>query len=178
MTTIDVFTMEDLPQVQSLLREAFWRLGKSETFNEWTFARNMINDPGYIPQLCMTAKEGRSVCGYILLFHASAAGSQGLSLGPLAVRPSCQRRGIGKALVRSALEKARDMGFEWVAVLGGSYYRQFGFIDAADLGLVIGEDHPENLFLKIFFLRDQTVSIRGAVLRYCAAFYDESGELL
>ena len=70
------------------------------------------------------------------------------------------------------------MGFEWVAVLGGSYYRQFGFIDAADLGLVIGEDHPENPFLKIFFLRDQTVSIRGAVLRYCAAFYDESGELL
>lgn len=178
MTTIDVFTIEDLPQVQSLLREAFWRPGKSETFNEWTLARNVINDPGYIPQLCLTAKEDRSVCGYILLSHASASGSPGLSLGPLAVRPSCQRRSIGRALVRSALEKARDMGFEWVAVLGGGYYRQFGFIDAADLGLVIGEDHPENPFLKILFLCEKTIYFQGAQLRYCAAFYDESGELL
>ena len=89
MTTIDVFTMEDLPQVQSLLREAFWRLGKSETFNEWTFARKMINDPGYIPQLCMTAKEGRSVCGYILLSHASAAG------GPAFLSKARYRQGVG-----------------------------------------------------------------------------------
>ena len=110
------------------------------------------------------------MCGYILLSRASIADSEGLGLGPLAVRSSCQSRGIGRALVRSALEKARDMGFEWVAVLGGGYYRQFGFMDAADLGLVIGEDHPENPFLKILFLRDQTVSIRRAVLRYCAAF--------
>ena len=178
MTYINVFTIDDLPQAQSLLREAFWRPGKSETFNEWTLARRVMNDAGYIPGLCLTAKEESALCGYILLSRAGIADSEGLSLGPLAVRSSCQRRGIGRALVHSALEKARDMGFEWVAVLGGSYYRQFGFIDAADLGLVIGEDHPENPFLKIFFLRDQTVSIRGAVLRYCAAFYDESGELL
>ena len=178
MTYINVFTIDDLPQAQSLLREAFWRPGKSETFNEWTLARRVMNDAGYIPGLCLTAKEESALCGYILLSRAGIADSEGLSLGPLAVRSSCQRRGIGRALVRSALEKVRDMGFEWVAVLGGDYYRQFGFMDAADLGLVIGEDHPENPFLKILFLRDQTVSTQGAVLRYCAAFYDESGELL
>lgn len=178
MTDFRALIQGDLPAAQAVLKEAFWRPGKNEAFNEWTLARRVISDEGYIPQLCMIAKEEDSVCGYILLSRASVAGRTGLSLGPLAVRSSYQRRGIGRALVRRALEKARAMGFEWVAVLGGDYYRQFGFEDSSDHGVILCAGHPENKYLKILFLNGQGLhSIQGE-LRYCAAFYDESGALL
>ncbi|WP_193188416.1 GNAT family N-acetyltransferase [Nisaea sediminum] len=49
-------------------------------------------------------------------------------LGPLAVSPSRQRRGIGSALVRAGLEKLAAGGVRKVLVLGDPrYYSRFGF---------------------------------------------------
>jgi len=49
-------------------------------------------------------------------------------LGPLAVRPDCQRRGIGRALTAHGLERLRAIGSAGCVVLGDAgYYRHFGF---------------------------------------------------
>ncbi|MEQ8250317.1 MAG: N-acetyltransferase [Oceanibaculum nanhaiense] len=49
-------------------------------------------------------------------------------LGPLAVTPEWQGRGIGGALIRDSLERLKDQGFSWVFVLGDpGYYGRFGF---------------------------------------------------
>jgi putative acetyltransferase len=46
----------------------------------------------------------------------------------MAVLPEYQRRGIGSALVRRALERCRDLGHRIVVVLGHpEYYPRFGF---------------------------------------------------
>jgi putative acetyltransferase len=51
-----------------------------------------------------------------------------LALAPMAVQPHRQRRGIGSALVRAGLRRARESGWQAVIVLGHqNYYPRFGF---------------------------------------------------
>ena len=51
-----------------------------------------------------------------------------LALAPMAVQPHRQRQGIGSALMRAGLERARGVGWQAVIVLGHQhYYPRFGF---------------------------------------------------
>lgn len=51
-----------------------------------------------------------------------------LALGPIAVLPEHQRKGIGKALIAEGFERAKEVGFGAVVVIGDPiYYAQFGF---------------------------------------------------
>jgi len=57
-----------------------------------------------------------------------AGGVQAHLLGPLAVRPSHKNRGIGRELVRIAIEAARRAGSEAVILVGDPpYYMPLGF---------------------------------------------------
>lgn len=51
-----------------------------------------------------------------------------LALAPMAVQPHRQHHGIGSALVRAGLQRARESGWQAVIVLGHQdYYPRFGF---------------------------------------------------
>src|SRR3546814_9680333 len=56
-----------------------------------------------------------------------------LALAPVGVRPDRQGQGIGSALIRNGIDRARNEGWNAVFVLGEpDYYRRFGFdADAA-----------------------------------------------
>lgn len=57
-----------------------------------------------------------------------AGAAKGHLLGPLAVRPSHKNRGIGRELVRIAVEAARRQGSEAVILVGDPpYYMPLGF---------------------------------------------------
>src|SRR5712692_7900339 len=59
-----------------------------------------------------------------------------LQLGPLAVLPSHQRRGIGSALTRKALRLADERGEPLVLIEGNPrYYERFGFRRADESGI-------------------------------------------
>ena len=66
-------------------------------------------------------------------------------LGPLAVEPAQQGRGMGKALVRHGLDRARDLGHRLCVVVGApDYYRPYGFVNASGAGLILpGPVDPE-----------------------------------
>ena len=82
--------------------------------------------------------EEDGIAGHILLSRLDAP-LRALALAPLAVLPERQRRGIGGRLVRAALERARQDGWEAMFVLGDpDYYRRFGF----DAALTRGFDSP------------------------------------
>ncbi len=65
-------------------------------------------------------------------------------LGPLAVEPALQGRGMGKALVRHGLGEARRHHHRICVVVGEpEYYGPFGFASAVAAGLVLpGPDDP------------------------------------
>lgn len=167
---------KDMEEIKSVVRSAFDRPGKNEFFNEWEFAKRVRNDSEFIPELCFVATNNNQIIGYMLLSKALIGVNEGLTLGPLAVKPPYQRKGIGKKLIQYGLEKAKGLNFEWVALTGGDYYTQFGFESALRHGIAIGEDHPENLYLKIKFLNGN-ISVPGKI-KFCDSFYDEDGKLL
>ena len=66
-------------------------------------------------------------------------------LGPLAVEPALQGRGIGRGLLRHGLIQAKCLGAKICVVVGEpGYYAPFGFENAAGLGLILpGPVEPE-----------------------------------
>ncbi|HEY3949306.1 N-acetyltransferase [Phenylobacterium sp.] len=85
----------------------------------------------------LVAAEDSAVEGHILISRlwADSPALYG-ALAPLAVTPALQRRGLGAALVRSALEQAPEFGCRGVLVLGEpEYYGRFGFSNETAKGV-------------------------------------------
>lgn len=75
----------------------------------------------------LLAGEGGRILGHVALSRL-ASPSSALALAPVSVAPDRQRQGIGSALVREALTRARRLGAAIVFVLGDpAYYGRFGF---------------------------------------------------
>lgn len=78
----------------------------------------------------LVAVEGDEVVGHILFSRLYADRAELFAaLAPMAVRPDLQRSGAGSALVRAALDSAKEFGAHGVLVLGHrEYYPRFGFL--------------------------------------------------
>jgi len=60
----------------------------------------------------------------------------GLGLAPVAVLPSHQGQGFGGQLIRAGLEACRELGVDYVVVLGHpNYYPRFGYAPASTYSL-------------------------------------------
>lgn len=94
-------------------------------------------DEGWLPPLSLVAEPlDGEVAGHVVCTRGTVDGSPALGLGPLAIRPDWQRRGVGAALMHSVLGAADALGEPLVAVLGDpGYYRRYGFRDSAEYGI-------------------------------------------
>ncbi|MGG7518583.1 GNAT family N-acetyltransferase [Allorhizobium undicola] len=73
------------------------------------------------------ADDGETIAS-VRLTPVTAGSVKGHLLGPLAVRPSHKNKGIGRELVRIAVEAARRAGSQAVILVGDPpYYSQLGF---------------------------------------------------
>ena len=75
------------------------------------------------------------VVGAISYWHLriGAEGRKALLLGPLAVEPALQAKGIGRKLMRYSLGIANDLGHELVLLVGDEpYYARVGFARVPD----------------------------------------------
>lgn len=86
--------------------------------------------------MSIVALTGENLSGHIV-FTECATREEAFPvalLGPLAVAPERQKRGIGTMLVRQGLERMRARGIGMVCVLGDpAYYERFGFLPEADI---------------------------------------------
>lgn len=94
----------------------------------------------FIPELSIVAEENNIVIGHILFTPIYIGNGiqryQSLALAPLAVLPEQQGKGVGSALINEGFNKARELGFSSVVVLGYSeYYSRFDFLPAKDFGV-------------------------------------------
>jgi putative acetyltransferase len=93
----------------------------------------------------------------------------GLGLGPVAVRPGAQRRGVGSALIRAALARCKQMNVPFVVVLGDpAYYLRFGFRRAHAFG--IGNEYQADAEFMALELVPGGLPRHGGVARYCKEF--------
>jgi predicted N-acetyltransferase YhbS len=78
--------------------------------------------------LGVTASVGSFLVGSVRMGPVRAGTARFVMLGPLAVDPSFEGRGIGGALTRAAIEAARQAGEGLVILVGDApYYGRFGF---------------------------------------------------
>jgi putative acetyltransferase len=99
-----------------------------------------------VPTLSLVAVDDGRVVGSVLNSWVGVEGRDVslLQLSPLGVLPEYQRRGHGGALVRAALDGARELGQPLLLVEGSpKYYGRFGFVRADELGLL---PPPEALY--------------------------------
>lgn len=88
-----------------------------------------------------------------------------LVLGPVAVLPEHQRHGIGKALINEGLERAKEVGFGAVIVVGDPvYYAQFGFKPAVTMKLRTSLKIPDENFMAKEISRNALRGIIGTVM--------------
>lgn len=89
--------------------------------------------------ISLIAKENGKVVGHIAFSGITTdpvlQEERFLALGPLAVLPDKQKKGIGSMLVKSGLEHAKRLGYTRVVLLGGGYYHRFGFVPAQRYGI-------------------------------------------
>jgi len=92
--------------------------------------------------------EGR-VVGHIMYSPITIGGKiAGAALGPMAVLPEYQGKGIGSELVRKGNERLNNEGCPYIIVLGhAEYYPRFGFKPASAHGVTCEWDVPGNVFM-------------------------------
>jgi len=119
----------DALELAALIDAAF---GDTETSE---FTAKIRASAGYVPELTFVADDDGELVGFTMLSYVQAGGRDVLVLTPMAVRPDRQRAGVGKQVVRAAIAAADARGEPVVLVEGvPSYYPQFGFRSASDLG--------------------------------------------
>ena len=124
-------------EAEARLLDALQRIGAYDP--AWSLIAEGVDtaDEGAVPASAPT------IVGHCLLTAVTLVRSDGstlggriMALGPIAVLPAWQRRGVGSALMRAALAKAEAAGLSAVVLLGHKdYYPRFGFQPARAQGL-------------------------------------------
>ena len=81
-----------------------------------------------LPDLSFSALVGTLLVGSVRVSPVTVGDTAALALGPLAVEPAFEGRGIGAALMEACLGAARRAGHTLVILVGDEpYYARFGF---------------------------------------------------
>lgn len=135
----------DHAQTEHVTREAFWNYYVPGC-NEHYLLHIMRGSTSFIPELDVVAVHGSRIVGNIV-YATSVIRTDGgkeyevLSMGPIAVLPEYQRRGIGRRMIDYTRARAREMGFRAILLYGDpDYYSRCGFVPAEMLGIRTADD--------------------------------------
>lgn len=114
--------------------------------------------------LALVAREGDQLIGSVRLWHAAAGRTPLLLLGPLAVDGDYRGAGVGGALMRLAVERARGLGHGAIVLVGDEpYYRRFGFSTRNMGGLAMPGPYERHRFLGLELRPGALAGIEGVL---------------
>lgn len=157
---IKTIEKQDEKQVDDLVKAAF-----SDSMygyqQEAEIVKKLRLDPQYQQKLEVVAWIDDAIVGHGLLSEGTVKNQHahfvGLVLAPLSVLPSYQKMGIGRLLIQELEQRALDLGYRFISVLGDpNYYQKFGYQAASlyqirapftvpDEAFMIKALHPEGL---------------------------------
>lgn len=123
----------------------------------------------FIPELSLVAVIKSNIVGHILFTKIKIVNDdqnifESLALAPMAIRPGFQKAGIGGQLIRAGLEKAKELNFKSVIVLGHKhYYPKFGFVPTGKWNIKSPFDVPAEAFMGIELIENGLKNVSGTV---------------
>ncbi len=125
------------------------------------------------PIVSLVAEEGGVITGHIMFSPVSLTGHESLKimgLGPMAVIPAQQRKGIGSILVKAGLERCKGLGYGAAIVSGHiGFYPRFGFTPSVRYGIGCEYEVPEEAFM-VMELHPGYLKGAYGIIRYHPAF--------
>ena len=134
---------------------------------------NLVNllrkSNAFIPELSLVAILNNEIVGHILftkikIINESKEEFESLALAPMAVKPEFQNKGIGGRLIQHGLDKAKELQYKSVIVLGHEhYYPKFGFVAAEKWNIKSPFEVPSNVFMALELATDGLKNTNGIV---------------
>ncbi|WP_368297951.1 GNAT family N-acetyltransferase [Cytobacillus firmus] len=175
---MDIFIRQELPadchSTEGMVKEAFLNEGYSDK-TEHFLVKRIRNSDAFIPELFLVAlTHAKEIAGHILLSKITIGDGEkaadSLALAPVSVAPAYQGKGIGSQLIRTALYKAKEAGYQSVIVLGHKdYYPKFGFKPASLWNIQAPFEVPDEVFMALE-LTENALKNTAGVVHYSKAF--------
>ncbi len=166
---------KDYNVVFELITNAFLDQENSDHKEQFLVER-LRKSNAFIPELSLVAEINGKIVGYILLTRIKIVSNKtcvdSLALAPLAVLPSYQRKGIGGEMILTAHQKAKELGFCSVILIGHEkYYPRFGYEQAKTYGIFLPFDVPDEYCMLIELSKNALRDVKGMV-QYPKEFYE------
>jgi predicted N-acetyltransferase YhbS len=160
----------DYDSIFHLVEEAFRTAEHSDHDEQFLMAR-LRGSECWVPGLATVALIESRIVGYALLTKAFIGDSfECLMLGPIAVAPALQRRGIGRALIADCHARALSKGYTAVVLLGHAwYYPQVGYERLSKFGIKMPHNAPDENSFGIQLTENAFAGVSG-VVRYSPLF--------
>ncbi|KZE40301.1 GCN5 family acetyltransferase [Bhargavaea cecembensis] len=170
----------DFETITEVVEQAFRDAEMSDHSEHILVGRLRVSD-AYVPELSIVAEnEAGDIVGHILLSKIRIVdgknSEESLALAPVSVLPKLQNMGIGSRLIQTALDKARELGFRSVIVLGHpGYYPRFGFRKASEWGIRPPFDVPDDVFMALELSEGALNQVSG-IVEYSKPFNEAATE--
>ena len=159
----------DYNRVIRITEKAFETLEISN-HNEGKLVEKLRKSSNFIDELSLVAELNGQVVGHILftpiVIDNGEQQFQSLVLAPVSVLPEFQKRGIGGQLIRAGHQKALELGFHSVILLGHpEYYPRFGYKPASTWGIKSPIQLPsDDVFMAVELTEDALANVCGTVV--------------
>lgn len=165
----------DHENVFHLVKKAF-RTAAHSDHQEHFLVERLRNSAAFIPELSLIADFENRIVGHILLTEIQIINKdksfQSLALAPVSVLPEFQGKGIGGKLIESAHQKAKELNYKSIVLLGDpNYYRRFGYESAGKYHISLPFEGVEEYSMAIELAANGLKGAAGTV-RYAKEFYD------
>ncbi|GEC93613.1 GNAT family N-acetyltransferase [Brevibacillus brevis] len=174
---IRVEQVDDYSVTEQVVKNAFANAEFTD-HKEHELVSRIRKSDAFIPALSLVAidEENQKIVGHILLSKINIRNDnqsiESLALAPVSVLPDHQSKGIGKKLILEALQKAKELGYQSVVVLGHpGYYPKFGFQKASRWGIKAPFEVPDEVFMALE-LRENALANVSGVVEYSRAFFE------
>ncbi len=145
---------EDYREVEELTREAFWNV-QVPGCNEHYLVNQMRTHEDFLPQLAFVIEVDGKIAANVMYIKTKLIDEDGnekniLSFGPISVHPDYQRNGYGRKILEHSFEKALQLGYDTVVILGSPHnYFCYGFKNAVRFNMSLPDGSiPTGLLVK------------------------------
>ncbi|KOS67975.1 GCN5 family acetyltransferase [Lysinibacillus contaminans] len=175
--TIRQEQIEDYVTTEKVVKTAFEGMELSDQTEHELVAR-IRGAEVFVPELSLVAVDDKTkeIIGHILLSKMKIVNKEhaveSLALAPVSVLPEYQKKGIGKRLMHEALNKAKELGYKSVIVMGHpEYYPKFGFKKASLWDINPPFDVPDEAFMALP-LEEHALDNVSGVVEYPSVFFE------